>query len=128
MTLTVLCRSCRQTIKFSEWISDRLQLVRKKSENIEIKCNMCGHTDKYHVDEISAESNKFLGILSLVIILFGTLFVSYVIWRNIGKVNYPYAVAGLLGGGLIPILIYTTISKSQRDKLNRFNRHKVRGY
>jgi hypothetical protein len=109
-------------------VSDRLQLVRKKSENIEIKCNVCEHSDKYHVDEISAESNKFLGILSLVIVLFGTLFVSYVMWRNIGKVDYPYAVAALLGVGLIPIHIYTTISKSQRDKLNRFNRHKVRGY
>jgi hypothetical protein len=103
-------------------------LVRKRSENIEIKCNRCGHTDKYHVDEISAEANKFIGILSLVVILFGTLFVSYVIWNNIGKVNYPYAIVGLLGGGLIPILIYTTISKSQRDKQNLFNRHKIRGY
>jgi len=128
MTLTVSCKSCRQVIRFSEWVSDRLQLARKKGENIEIKCKTCGQTNKYHVDDIKADNNKALTIFNSVIFLLGTPLLVYIIWRNIGQANYPYAVAGLLGGGLIPIYIYITISKSQRDRQNMFNRHRVRGH
>lgn len=126
MTLTVACKACRQIIRFNVmWVSDRVELSKKKGENIDIKCK-CGHSDSYHVDDITADNNRAISILSSVIFLIGTPIIVYVIWKTIGGVNYPYAVAGLLGGGVIPFIIYLTITKSQRDKQSTFNRYRTR--
>ena len=126
MTLTVACKACRQLIRFNVWsVSDRVELSKKKGENIEIKCK-CGHVDKYHVDDITADNNRFISILSSVIFLVGTPFVVYIIWKTLGGVHYPYAVAALLAGGLIPFLVYMAITKSQRDKQSLFNRYRTR--
>src|SRR5688572_26707471 len=126
MTLTLNCKSCRQAITFNEWVSDRVHLARKRGEYIDMECKKCGHKDKYHVDNVTAESSRFILILSSTIFLVGTQLMVYLIWKNIGSVNHPYAIAGLLGGGLIPILIYMTISKSQRERQRVFNRYKVK--
>jgi hypothetical protein len=126
MTLTVACKSCRQIIRFNVWwISDRVELMKKKGENIDVKCK-CGHADSYHVNDITAGNNRVISILSSVIFLVGTPVIIYIIWRTIGGVNYPYAVAALLGGGVIPFLIYLTITKSQQDKLSTFNRYRTK--
>lgn len=126
MTLTVACKSCRQIIRFNVWwISDRVELMRKKGENIDVKCK-CGHANSYHVNDITASNNRVISILSSVIFLVGTPVIIYMIWRTIGEVNYPYAVAALLGGGVIPFLIYLTITKSQQGKLSTFNRYRTK--
>ena len=126
MTLTTSCKSCRQTIRFNEWVSDRAELYRKKGETIDLKCKKCGHNDKYHVDSITADTNRLISILSSTIFLLGTPLFVFIIWKNIGKVNYPYAIVGLLAGGVIPFLIYLTINKSDQSRRNMFNRFKVK--
>lgn len=124
--LTVACKSCRQIIRFNVlWVSDRVELAKKKGETIEIECK-CGHSGSYHVDDITAGNNRFISILSSVIFLIGTPMVVYLIWKTIGRINHPYAITALLGGSLIPFLIYLALTKSQRDKQKTFNRYRTR--
>lgn len=125
MLLTVRCNKCRRQIKFSERVSDRIQLVRKKSEFINIRCKNCGQLDEYHVDDIRAEQSKIPMILAAIILIAGTPLIGYALWLGIGLENRPVSV-GMFSILLVPILIYLTITKSQREKIWAFNRHKVR--
>ena len=129
MTLTVSCKSCRQIIRFNERVTDRVELAKKRTENLEIECQKCGHIDKYHVDDIMADSNRIVSIINLTILIIGTPLIAYLIWTNLGGVRLfelRLLAVGLFGVILIPFLIFLTITKSQQEKQRLFNRYKLK--
>src|SRR5215204_2942004 len=127
MTLTTTCKTCRHLMRFRERADDRVQLVTRRGENIDLKCEKCGQSKQYHVDDISAEADRFMTILNSIILLIGTPLIIFIIWKTIGGLTYIYAIAGLLGTALVPLFVYMTIAKSQRERQHTFNRHKIRG-
>jgi hypothetical protein len=126
MTLSVICKSCRNESRFNEWVSDRARLARKRGEFIQHKCRNCGSTFEYHVDLITAVNNRVVSVFASLILLVGTPLIVYLILKNVAVVHYPYALAGLIGGGLLPILVYLAITWSQNDRQRIFNRYKLK--
>ena len=126
MTLSVICKSCRKESRFLERVEDRVQLARKRGEIIELDCKKCGRIHRYHVDEVTAETNRLVIILSSIILLFGTPAAFYVIAMNVFKTAHSNSMIGLISAGVIPVLIYSTIAKSQQDKRNIFNRYRIK--
>jgi len=102
-----------------------VRLAKKKGEKIKLKCK-CGHTEAYHVNDIMAGTNRMISLLGSGIFLIGTPVVVYLIWNTIGGTHYPYAISALLGGGLMPFLIYRAITKYESDKKRMFNQYKIR--
>lgn len=102
MTLIVRCKKCRQFIRFYVWwITDRVALAKKKGERFGLQCK-CSHSDRYHVNELTADTNKIIALFSASIFLLGSPYGSYKIMKLIGWTYYPYAACAILG--LHPIL------------------------
>ena len=127
MKLVTSCKKCSQEIKFFSRVENRPRLAQKKGEEFELKCQNCKATCKYHVDEISAEENKSIQIVALVVFFLGTPLIIYLTWGYLFRLANIYAIGGLVGAMIIPFLIFTVINKGQEEKVRNFNRYKIKG-
>lgn len=127
MKLVTSCKNCSQEIKFYSRAINRPRLVQKRGEEFELKCQHCKATCKYHVDEVSAEENKSILIVALVVFFLGTPLIVYLTWGYLFRLANIYAIGGLVGVITIPFLIFTVINKSQEEKARNFNKYKIKG-
>lgn len=127
MKLVTLCKNCSQEIKFFSRAENRPRLAQKRGEEFELKCQNCKATFKYHVDEVSAEENKSILTVALIIFFLGTPLIVYLTWGYLFRLANIYAIGGLVGIMIIPFLIFTVIDKSQEEKVRNFNRYKIKG-
>jgi hypothetical protein len=126
MKLVTSCKNCSQEIKFFSWAGNRPRLAQKRGEEFELKCPNCKAICRYHVDEVSAEENKVILILALVVFFLGTPLIVYQAWGYLFRLANIYAIGGLVGVVIVPFLIFTVISRSQEEKVRNFNRYKIK--
>ena len=79
------------------------------------------------MDEVSAEENKSILTVALIIFFLGTPLIVYLTWGYLFRLANIYAIGGLVGIMIIPFLIFTVINKSQEEKVRNFNRYKIKG-
>jgi len=125
MRLYTNCHKCKKEIKFSSWVSDRIELSKSKGNKIELTCKNCGQKDLYHVNRIIASESKIAKIIGLIIFLVGTPLMFLWIWDYIFQSAYVYVIAGLIGLIGIPAMIYSIIEKEQKNKIRLFNNCKI---
>ena len=98
-----------------------MELKHSIGENIELKCNKCDQSDTYAINEIKAQS-RFLPLLATVGLV-GSIGIllwisSKFIIGQAGSSNYIFVFLVLA----IPVLVFRTILKSERVKINIFNK------
>ncbi|WP_340152827.1 hypothetical protein [uncultured Marivirga sp.] len=121
MKLQARCDNCKAYLLFHANVSDRFELARKRSDNIELKCSNCGTNKTYKVNEIRAVENKILSLLDVLIFLAGTIGLFAYLWPFFFKILYIYTIAGLVGALTIPFLIYQAINHGRENKVQYFN-------
>lgn len=127
MILTTKCHKCNNEIKTRTWSSDRVEMAKDNGEFVKLSCKNCNAQEKYHVDNLYAQSSKTAQLISAIILILGTPIIMILIWEPLWRSNSGYAALAI--GGLIafPIAVYGLINKDERRKVNSFNRHKLKG-
>ena len=127
MKLTTKCNKCGQEIKTKTWSSDRVELARTKGEYLELTCNNCNTTDKYHVDSLSASPSRLAQIVSFLIFIIGTPTLLFFNWEPLWALTWSYAILAIAGLLLIPVTVYGLILKDDQRRVSSFNRLKLKG-
>ncbi|MFC4722787.1 hypothetical protein ACFO5O_10670 [Geojedonia litorea] len=112
---------------YSTNANTRVEFAMQDGENKTLTCKNCGIKIEFIVDELYAKESKIAQIGAGLIFLIGTpimlLFVSPIFSES--RAHYViYVVSGFL---LIPVIVYGVIKKQDRDRVNSFNRSKLKG-
>ena len=121
------CKNCKGEIGYSTNANTRVEFAMQDGENKTLTCKNCGIRTEFKVDELYAKESKIAQIGAGLIFLIGTpimfLFVSPIFSES--RAHYViYVVGGFL---LIPVIVYGVVKKQDRDRVNSFNRSKLKG-
>lgn len=122
MRLYTDCLKCKTEISFWTWKSDRVDFKKSTGENIVLTCKNCSHSDKYKIDNIKAKESKIAFITSLAVLVIGSPILYFALSDYIFKTNNVYTIAGLVTCLTIPSLIFSIITKNDRERARLFNR------
>lgn len=124
MKTYVLCKKCNNEILIKGYYSSRWDLTKKYGKTVTLKCKKCNSIHAYNIDEISARQ----GFISLIALIMLPISIGVVIW-----LVYPYVFNGVITVFIlplsiaIPILIYFSITKNEKTKLETFNSERPNG-
>jgi hypothetical protein len=125
MTLEVICPGCKTPIKFRSSSNDRVELATTKGEVIKMNCPGCHTTSDFHVDDVVAVDNKIVAAIASIILVGGMIVVFVIVSRYITRMTHVY-VGAAIGVIMAPFMVYWVVIGSQRDRVETFNRHKVK--
>jgi len=120
MILTHMCPHCLKKNKLTGKFHSRIEVAQIKGGKFEKECRHCGKKMEVVPNDIVAEENRYSGILFLMILVLGLMMGYFVVTNYVDR--NPKMIIGLLL--IIPILVYTTYSKSEVSKIRDFNRIK----
>jgi hypothetical protein len=92
-----------------------------------LNCKSCGEANVFHVDEIEAKPSKLAQGIAALIFLLGIPLVFYFMWDYFFGTGWVYAAMILIGMVGFPMVIYGAIHRSERNRVNSFNRVKLKG-
>lgn len=121
MNLCFVCKSCKQSNFFTSFCNDRIELSKKKGDNVSLKCNKCGEIHDYHVNKIFASSSRLINISLFLIMITITAYLIYYLFVNYWEKSF-YMVFVLPMAAAIPSMIYFTYLKAHNKKINNFNK------
>jgi hypothetical protein len=121
------CKKCKREISYSTNAYTRVEFVMQDTENIPLTCKSCGFKKRFHVDELYAKKSKMAQFTAGLTFLIGTpLAIIYLVpILNGSKSNYVIYIAG--GLLIIPGIVYGMINKQDQNRVNSFNRNKLKG-
>ncbi|MEQ8534877.1 MAG: hypothetical protein RIB86_23695, partial [Imperialibacter sp.] len=90
-------------------------------ERIQLVCDSCGSTGRYHVNEIKAEISKIVAVIAGAIFLGGTAGTLFFVWDYLFEKANIYAISGLIGLATIPFIFYQGINRHQTGRVTYFN-------
>ena len=122
MKLYTQCTSCKKDISFWTWSQTRIELQKTKGKLLLLTCKKCGHSNKYDLNDIEAKPSRFALVISLIIFVFGTLFLLIMFSDYIWEVGI-YGVVTISSIVLIPSIVFTIINKNDRQRVNTFNQN-----
>ena len=77
MNLYTVCRSCKQSNNVKSNAITRPDLQMEIGDEFSFNCTKCGNMDKVHINDVSAEPNKkiiliglILGVVSAIVLFF----------------------------------------------------------
>ena len=120
MILTYRCSSCWKENRVKGGFYSRLELAQKKGKKFKVICAHCGSNTELTPNSITARESKTVGFLFLIILIAGLL-MSYILFTTFVNKSSTIIIGFIL---IIPILVYTTYSKSEMKKVKNFNRIK----
>lgn len=120
MILTHVCPHCRKENKVTGKFHSRFEIAQIRGEKFEKDCHHCGKKMEVVPNDIVARENRYSGILFIMILVLG-LMMGYFIITNYVDRNSEIIIGLLL---IVPILVYTTYSKTEMSKIRDFNRIK----
>ena len=119
------CQYCSEYSRFKGTFTNRWELARIKGEPFSVACSKCGKENKVKVNAVTAAESRFQGLL-FPLVFVPAILLGYFLFTNFLERNSIYlkliAVAFALK---IPLIIYSALSKSGRDKVRNFNRFKL---
>jgi hypothetical protein len=116
------CSKCKHEISFWTWSSDRIEFIKSKGKSIKLTCGKCNWTDNYEINNLKAKESKLFHFIGMLIFFIGTLFLYLFLRDYLFKINYVFGILGLVIPLIIPYLIFGTITKNDRERVNNFNR------
>lgn len=127
MLLQARCHECKASISWRIFTTDRVELSKTHGEHIEMRCKECGAIDNYHVDELKAQNSRQLKLIALLIMIAGTALIIFLLRDYLFHYDgslYLFAVIAVIIA--IPSFMFRILTKSEQQKLKRFNRYKLR--
>ncbi len=118
MVLFINCKHCSKEIKVKGSFANRWELSAKRGRMFEMKCSNCKQEDNYSVDNVKAKA----GIISTIALILLFPSIAVIFW-----LLYPFSTKGIIPmfllpvGMLIPTLIYVSVLREQKRKLESFN-------
>lgn len=110
MKLYTNCKSCKKEIKINSSASTRPDLQMEKGDQFNVNCQNCGKTEKKHVNDIIAASNKLMMFIGFVLGGLATLLL-WIIYGAIGTVSI-----------IIPLIFW----QQQMSSIKGFNSYLIR--
>lgn len=121
------CKNCQSEIEYSTSENTRVEFAMRVGENKTLNCKSCNTTSDFHVDELYAKESKIAQIGAGIVSLIGIPLVFFVVnpvFTSSENNNSFYVVGGFL---LTPIVIYGIFKNQDQNRVNSFNRHKLKG-
>lgn len=125
MFVQTKCNNCKEQISIWTWSEDRVRFAMEKGENFTLTCKKCNDSSKYHVNNFTAEPNKYVLLIAGIIFLIATPLIGYFIYDYLFRMAWIYAIVAVLGVLLIPVTVYGLLLRDDRNKCNSFNRTKM---
>lgn len=123
MILHIYCKFCHKPNKVEPTVSDRVQLSKEINSNvINLQCKHCLKTEKYNVNQVTAEKSKLNIVWVLLTFIFTFILVRFLFkYFDKGGIYSMYLIPVSLG---IPSIIYFTWLKEESKSIKNFNRYK----
>jgi uncharacterized integral membrane protein len=67
MNLYTVCRSCKQSINIKSDAITRPDLQMEIGDEFNFNCTKCGNIGKFHINDVSAEPNKKIILIGLIL-------------------------------------------------------------
>ncbi len=110
MNLYTVCRSCKESNNVKSDAITRPDLQMEKGSEFNFNCSKCGKFDKVHVNDVSAEPNKKIILIGLILgVILAIILV--IIYGAIGTAS-----------AIIPLLFWQMEMKSTKS----FNSYMIR--
>ena len=103
MNLYTVCRSCKQSNKIKSDAITRPELQMEKENEFSFNCQKCGKVDKVHINDVSAEPNKKIILLGLILGIVSAIILA-IFYGAIGTVS-----------AIIPLLFWQMEMKSTKS-------------
>lgn len=125
MILQVKCHHCSQKAIVRESVTDRVEMIKKTGMTFPLTCNNCSKMDIYNVNEVNAKEGRMMTAIASGIFIIGTPLIGYLLRDYLFLSNNPYNTLSIAGLLLVPSMIYVLLSRQEREKARRFNKHEV---
>ncbi|MFD0836780.1 hypothetical protein ACFQ0I_13460 [Mariniflexile aquimaris] len=122
MKLFATCLKCKHELSFNSDHKTRVEFVMHEGKIKVIECYNCHHKNLFIVNDLYAKKSKLAFVIASIIFLVGTPFLIYYIPIFLLKNGGIYSSLIIGGFMLIPIIVYSTILKEDRIRVNTFNR------
>ena len=116
MNLSVTCRECEDSTPVKPSARDRLALSRKLGSEFHHRCERCGASETYHVDDVTASSGR-AKLWGLIAALGAAALFTAVLW-DLGWIS---TLTLIIFGG-----IYFAVQQSADAKAEAFNGYTLR--
>mgnify|MGYP000356734355 FL=1 len=110
MNLYTVCRSCKESNKLKFEALTRPDLQMEIGDEFSFNCQKCGKVDKVHINDISAEPNKKIILIGLILGIVSAIVLAIF-----------YGVIGT-ASAIIPLLFWQMEMKSTKS----FNSYMIR--
>ncbi|MAT55029.1 MAG: hypothetical protein CMN32_11160 [Saprospirales bacterium] len=119
------CQNCSEYNRLKGSFTDRRELAETKGEPFRIVCSVCGRKTEVKANSVTATETRFLGLI-FPLVFVPAILLGYYLFTNFIERNSIYLKLIAIGFALkIPAIIYSALSKSERDKVRNFNRYKL---
>jgi len=124
MTYKFRCKKCGRYNRLKGSFNDRRELAEAKGELFQVTCSHCGNEIEVEPNSVTAREGKFLGLL-FPLVFIPAILLGYLLFTNFMERSSIYLKLLAVGFALvIPAIVYSAFSKSERDKVRRFNRYR----
>ena len=121
------CQKCKTDIGRSTHMNTRVEFAMQNGEQIVLDCKKCGIKTEFMVDELYAKESKIAHISAGLIFLIGTPLVFFFV-NPIYTGSHSHYVIYVFGGFLlVPVIVFGLIKKQDQERVNSFNRSKLKG-
>lgn len=125
MLLSVLCKNCKKEVRFKKKAGDRVKLEQLEGKELQHECHHCTTSHKYLINEIWANESKTIAIIAFLIFFLGTGLMVYFLKDYLLLPNNPYNILAVAEVLLIPSFVYVLLMNQERDRVRRFNMHRI---
>ncbi|MFH4964966.1 hypothetical protein V8G69_08180 [Gaetbulibacter sp. M235] len=126
MKLFAVCPKCKNEISFNSIHKTRVEFAMNDGETKTLNCKICEYKNTFKINELYAKESKIAQIIAGLIFFIGTpflLFYAKTILIKMGTLKLTLIIGSFM---LIPALIYKTILKEDRIRVNTFNRGRLK--
>lgn len=99
-------------------------MAKELGVTIPIRCHDCDHSYDYHVNDFRARYSRPRRLVAFVIFVVGSVAIAIWAWEEFRRSEWSYLGGCLFGLLALPIMIYSTLLKTDDERLRRFNGHK----
>lgn len=119
MIVYTKCKSCKKELNFRTSSPSRMEYSKEYDDYKTLSCD-CGHSYKFHVDELRAKES---GLNALVVSVFCIALIFVVGYLAFFSADNYFIVGGFL---LIPLLVYGVLKKQEQSNISNWNRKKIK--
>lgn len=115
------CPNCNHENQLRTQSETRIEFAMENGKIIKTNCKNCNKQSNLNANRFYAKESKLISIISGLIFLVGTFIGLYFVMQMISEMKTVIGVFSVACGLLIPVWIYDTFNKEERNRVRTFN-------